>query len=232
MIADVAGSNGLLLECVLTPEAGFVIVVDGVARPGKDRPACCQPERCLVCFAATLVRSISFEHPRLWPRPFRALHEPVPSSSSLRSLAALWRVLIPEEERQGLVSGRFKTLTIVPDGPLGLLTFEALITDPGSPLLARRQRGSDIRAVGHDPLESGSPRTHRCAERTTPVLSVGDPLAVVQLATASRLATVVRSRTLSCWSRQIAPLAFAAAESESVVTACRSRGIGADRLPE
>ncbi|QDU25103.1 CHAT domain protein [Anatilimnocola aggregata] len=42
-------------------------------------------------------------------------------------LATLWQVLVPESVRQELTSGNVKLLTIIPDGPLALLPFEALI---------------------------------------------------------------------------------------------------------
>ena len=42
-------------------------------------------------------------------------------------LATLWRILIPEKVREELTSGKLKLLTVIPDGPLALLPFEALI---------------------------------------------------------------------------------------------------------
>lgn len=42
-------------------------------------------------------------------------------------LAALWAVLIPAAERAKLVEGKLKRLVVIPDGPLALLPFEALV---------------------------------------------------------------------------------------------------------
>ncbi len=44
-------------------------------------------------------------------------------------LAALWRALVPEPERQGILTGKAKRLIVVPDGPLALVPFEALVVD-------------------------------------------------------------------------------------------------------
>ncbi len=47
-------------------------------------------------------------------------------------VAALWRALVPEPERQALVTGKVKRLIVVPDGPLALLPFETLVVEEGS----------------------------------------------------------------------------------------------------
>ena len=47
-------------------------------------------------------------------------------------LAALWRVLVPESERQAVLARKYKRLLIVPDGPLALLPFEALVVEEGN----------------------------------------------------------------------------------------------------
>jgi tetratricopeptide (TPR) repeat protein/CHAT domain-containing protein len=46
-------------------------------------------------------------------------------------LAALWRALVPEPERQALVTRKVKRLIVVPDGPLALLPFESLVVEQG-----------------------------------------------------------------------------------------------------
>jgi CHAT domain-containing protein/tetratricopeptide (TPR) repeat protein len=47
--------------------------------------------------------------------------------SKTEQLAALWNVLVPETERATLLDGSVKRLLILPDGPLALLPFEALV---------------------------------------------------------------------------------------------------------
>ena len=49
------------------------------------------------------------------------------STVPVAKLAALWQTLVPEPERTALTTGKFKRLIVVPDGPLTLLPFEALV---------------------------------------------------------------------------------------------------------
>ena len=42
-------------------------------------------------------------------------------------LAALWMALVPPAEREAITGGKFKLLTVLPDGPLALLPFETLV---------------------------------------------------------------------------------------------------------
>src|SRR5208282_1626958 len=46
-------------------------------------------------------------------------------------LASLWPVLVPESERKAVLDGKVKRLAIIPDGPLALLPFEALVVEEG-----------------------------------------------------------------------------------------------------
>jgi len=51
------------------------------------------------------------------------------SEAPAAKLAALWRTLVPEPERAALTAGKVKRLIVVPDGPLALLPFEALVVE-------------------------------------------------------------------------------------------------------
>jgi CHAT domain-containing protein/tetratricopeptide (TPR) repeat protein len=92
-------------------------------------------------------------------------------------LAALWRALVPEPERQALVSGKVKRLIVVPDGPLALLPFEALVvghgTDPeylldAGPPIAYAPSAAVLLNLIDRPVVPSPPDRE-------PVLTLGDP---------------------------------------------------------
>jgi CHAT domain-containing protein len=47
----------------------------------------------------------------------------------VEALAALWQVLVPAAEREALTTGKLKRLVVVPDGPLAMLPFDALVVE-------------------------------------------------------------------------------------------------------
>jgi len=91
-------------------------------------------------------------------------------------LAVLWEVLIPERERKTLIGGEVQQLIVLPDGPLALMPFEALVTgtprspryllDVGPPILYGPS-ASVLLNLAHR-----APRHDFAKER---VLTLGDP---------------------------------------------------------
>jgi len=61
----------------------------------------------------------------------KLLSDPNTAPVALARLAALWKLLIPEAERNALTNGEVKELVVIPDGALALLPFETLIVEPG-----------------------------------------------------------------------------------------------------
>ncbi len=59
------------------------------------------------------------------------LADRVKSKEATPKLAALWKLLIPDALKKSLVTRETKRLIIVPDGPLAILPFEALVVEPG-----------------------------------------------------------------------------------------------------
>jgi CHAT domain-containing protein/tetratricopeptide (TPR) repeat protein len=55
------------------------------------------------------------------------LANPRTAYSAVPRLAQLWELLIPDDVRQQLTTGQIENLIVVPDGPLSLLPFEALV---------------------------------------------------------------------------------------------------------
>jgi tetratricopeptide (TPR) repeat protein/CHAT domain-containing protein len=106
------------------------------------------------------------------------LADPSSGAENLTSrLASLWRVLVPEAERRAILTGKVKWLVIIPDGPLALLPFEALVAeeshepkyllDAGPPVLYAPSATVLYNLAERPP---GKPAADR-----EPVLAVGDP---------------------------------------------------------
>ncbi|HVX61942.1 MAG TPA: tetratricopeptide repeat protein [Pirellulales bacterium] len=62
----------------------------------------------------------------------KLLANPDTAAQATARLAALWKILLPEESRKLAIGGTFNQLVIVPDGPLALLPFEALVVEERS----------------------------------------------------------------------------------------------------
>jgi tetratricopeptide (TPR) repeat protein len=171
----VAREEALLLEYVLTAEGGFVIVVPGDGRKPRVEKLTVSKE---------LARVLGSE-----PGPFTLgqaqeetatllpmLARPGQSAQSIPRLEALWRLLVPAEERDLLSKGKIKRLMIVPDGPLTLVPFEALVLDAARPRYLLDTETPILYAPSATVL-------HHLAERPTsetpagrePVLTVADP---------------------------------------------------------
>ena len=57
------------------------------------------------------------------------------SAEADEKLAALWKLLVPEEVGRQITEGGAKYLVVVPDGPLAYLPMETLLVKPGQYLL-------------------------------------------------------------------------------------------------
>jgi tetratricopeptide (TPR) repeat protein/CHAT domain-containing protein len=91
-------------------------------------------------------------------------------------LAALWRVIVPEAERKAILDGKVKNLLIVPDGPLALLPFEALVVAEGKEPKFLLDAGTPI-AYGPSAtvLYNLAQRPDSKPSDREPVLAIGDP---------------------------------------------------------
>ena len=92
-------------------------------------------------------------------------------------LAAPWRTLAPEPERVALTTAKVKRLLVVPDGPLALLPFEALVVeeekdpeyllDAGPPIAYAPSAAVLLNLIDRPVVPSPPDRE--------PVLTLGDP---------------------------------------------------------
>ncbi|MGD9724004.1 MAG: CHAT domain-containing protein [Pirellulales bacterium] len=192
-LADVqqslVGEGELLLSYQLASDRSYVVVIRPhearVVELTVDEPSAktlgIEPGRLT---RGDLVRILQDEKQGVLP----ALARP-DGANQAEQLAALWKVLIPSAEVQALVDGSIKRLVIVPDGPLALLPFEALVTsagddpqyllDVGPPIayapsaavlanLARRESPAAV-AGGESILALGDPSYPQVAARTDAV---------------------------------------------------------------
>lgn len=107
----------------------------------------------------------------------QGLATPQPPAELTARLHALWQVLVPESSRTELLQGKCGRLIVVPNGPLALLPFEALVTsadgepayllDRGPPILY----APSVTVLDSLRIRASAPPP---ADRQ-PVLSVGDP---------------------------------------------------------
>jgi CHAT domain-containing protein len=96
---------------------------------------------------------------------------------TIRKLAALRRLLLPEPECPGLWDGTAKRLVVVPDGGLALLPFETLVVEAGPPArylldVAPPLSYGPSASVLCNLTDRRPPDAERAAE---PVLTVGNP---------------------------------------------------------
>ena len=167
----------------------------------------------------------------------KLLSHPTTAPKAHQRLAALWRILIPEDERALLGSNTLKNLTIIPDGLLSTLPFEALVVEgPEDP-----QFMIDIAP----PINYGPSATvlHNLAGRQAsatpkdlkPVLTVGNP-AYPEAAAAHIASRTISLEDLTSRSRysqrggQLSRLPFSGTESNWVADVFGKAGTPAGKL--
>lgn len=105
------------------------------------------------------------------------LADPQGALAITAQLAALWEVLVPEEVRPLIDGGSTRRLLIVPDGPLSLVPFEALVVESGrrprylldvGPAIVYGPSANTLHELDRKPMA-------RPAANREPVLTLGDP---------------------------------------------------------
>ncbi len=132
-----AERQGLLLEYFVGDEGGYLFVLDGSGRGRvyKLRLTSEQAQELDVeqgplnekRLEKVLVREDEtgvLDH-------LRASREQKRLAQAIAGLSVLWEVLLPPAEREGILSGRYEHLVIVPAGTLAFLPFEALVVEEG-----------------------------------------------------------------------------------------------------
>jgi CHAT domain-containing protein len=165
------------------------------------------------------------------------LRDPAKAGDATDKLAVLWRVLVPQSQRDMLTGGKVKRLIVVPDGKLALLPFETLVVKPG-------QKPQYLLDVG-PAIEYGPSATvlYNLTSRAVavavagrePILTVGNPnyssqgpqLAGDLNSTLNQIASRSRYGTLG---GKLSPLPYSGWESAWVADAFDKAGIKTIRL--
>ncbi len=225
-----SGDNQLYLLVVAPNESARLIILSvekeqalalGV-EPGPITPA--RLQSLLTDSGATLTKLLS---------------DPGTAAQATARLAALWKILVPEDIRKLATGGTFSQLVIVPDGPLALLPFEALVVGDRS----------DPRYLFDvaPPIVYGPSATviYNLAEREAaatpanikPVLTVGDPAYPAAVGAAQGAASKLGAGTdFSARLRyrrhggELARLPYSGTEALWVVDDFSKSGIGVGKL--
>ena len=174
------GRGGLLLAYLLGEKGGYVLSV-GVGKPRVTA----------LGIDAAAAKSLAIDAGPLTAKRVRAalvkadgtgvvqqLSRPRHAAEVAERLSVLWKVLVPEADREAISRGKAKRLVIVPDGPLALLPFETLVLQPGSnPQYLLDVDVPVVYAPSATVLYNLQMRLQAAGPAgTPPVLVVGDPL--------------------------------------------------------
>ena len=204
-----ASQQALVLEYMVGDEQSFVLVVPPVGDQARIES---------LTFKADQAAKLGIEAGPLTTSRLQSLlsnpkssgilqriSTPASDPSAVDQLAALWEVLVPASERQTIQEGKLKRLIVLPDGPLALLPFEALVVEA--------EKDPQYLLDAGPPIVYGPSATvlHNLAERPAapatadrePVLSVGDPAyreaRVEDPSTTSALAALTPRRGTAVW---------------------------------
>ncbi len=158
------------------------------------------------------------------------------NESLVAQLAALWRVLVPDTERKAILAGKLEHLVIVPDGPLALFPFEALVVEETKEPKFLLDAGPPIAyAPSATVLYNLSERSAlSLATDREPVLAIGDPAYGEAGATdpvpKTTLAALTSRSQYSSVGGRLSRLPYSGAEVRSVVKDFSEAGINTASL--
>jgi len=172
-----ADDQSLLLVYLVGKKASYVLAIQGDA--AKSYPLALDAQQAATLgvpagpLTAERLRGVLSKDPRnsLLPQ----LRQPKLPAAAGEKLHALWQVLVPGTERGALVGGKFKRLLIAPDGPLGLLPFESLVTGSGDSPTYLLDVGPALHYAPSATVYYNLTARATIAEGKAGVLSVGDP---------------------------------------------------------
>lgn len=160
------------------------------------------------------------------------LTNPKSAQQATPQLAALWKVLIPEPQRTALSEGEVKRLVVIPDGPLALVPFEALV------VIESGEQSRYLLDVGPPIVYAPSATVlYNLAQRRTagdatparePVLAVGDPRYPQRnnmVASAGMLDQLTARSQFRAHGGDLAPLPFSGQEARWVRDVFQQQGL-------
>jgi tetratricopeptide (TPR) repeat protein/CHAT domain-containing protein len=177
----IAGSDRLVLEYLIGDAIGLVVVIPPLGQTPRVEPLTVEEHHAkrlnikpgwLTAEALRTTLADDNEGGVL-----QLLRRPPDVPAANEKLAALWEILVPPPERATLLSGQFKQLIVIPDGPLVMLPFDALVVTAGeTPSYLLDQGPSLLVAPSTTSLMNliDAPAVAR-AKDLKPVLSVSNP---------------------------------------------------------
>ncbi|MGD9724014.1 MAG: tetratricopeptide repeat protein [Pirellulales bacterium] len=161
------------------------------------------------------------------------LAQPELGEAATVRLHELWKLLLPEDIRSDLVSGKYKRLYVSPDGPLATLPFEALVVEPEGepqylldigPPIVYGPSASLLMNLSNRPLSQNN-------RDGKPVFTVGDPAypATAPIDSRGALKLTAGARYVSVRG-QLNRLPHTETESGWVVQLFRDVGVAAGQL--
>ncbi len=175
--------ESLLLEYHITESAGFLFVVPPTGDAQIVRLAVTEEQATRLHLAVGPVTAASLR--TLLTVGDRGLFQQLSSPESAASadvttrLTSLWEILIPEDVRVELTSGKLKRLFVIPHGQLSLIPFEVLVVQTGGksieylldagPPISYAPSATALLGLAELPSRTPPPDLK-------PVLTVGDPV--------------------------------------------------------
>jgi CHAT domain-containing protein len=163
------------------------------------------------------------------------LSDPDRALEAIPALEALWKVLVPKPAQQALTAGKLRRLVLVPDGPLALLPFEALVVRRSPSPQYLLDQGPPI-AYGHS-----ATLLHKLAGRAAattnlgrrPVLAVADPVYPASAQLPGDPTSLTASISQTRFARlgvSLPPLQHSQIESQWFLQVFGQKGIPGDQL--
>ncbi|HVX62934.1 MAG TPA: tetratricopeptide repeat protein [Pirellulales bacterium] len=228
------GSDGLLLAYLFGENGGYVLTVGPQSARLSELKVSAELAGPLGVDAGPLtaarLRSIcagengrgvaaQLASPRLTPQTVAALF-------------ALWKLLIPEAERDALSRGKIKKLVVAPDGALAWLPLETLIVDPSEP--PRYLLDLSV-AVFYAPsatvLYNLAERAAPAGQSESPVLTAADPAYPAAGAPAESGLQELQPRSrYRAAGGALTPLPYSELESQWVAEAFQRQGVPVSEL--
>ena len=239
---ELAGSRGLAMEYALGDHAGYVIVIPPMGQPARVERLALDAEQAKVLGVVAGPLTADVLHQILVSRDGQGvldqLRRPQQSETVKDKLSVLWQVLVPPTEREALMARDFDDFVILPDGPLLLLPFEALVVDVGPQTKYLLDVGPPIQYAPSGTILVNlklQPAKSQTADRE-PVLTIGDPIYARGDDWTEASSTVLEQPGTSVQygvaGGVLTPLPFSGIESRWISQVCAARGIEAGQLLE
>jgi len=230
---ELVGTGGLMLEYLLGDDAGYVIVIPAMDGNIQIEPLVVTKEQSEILkitagplTAARLRSALATED---GTGVLQLLRKPDAPKQLIDRLAVLYQVLIPENERKLLSSGKLEHWTIIPDATLAAFPFETLVVEKGEDMKFLLDVAPPSTTAPSATLLMNLLKVH--TQEVRGVLSVGDVNYSAPAETGasrggtSALRSLAAGARYSAYRGKLQPLPYTATESKWVTEAFKQAGI-------